>query len=238
MGDCGFDCLRDVDLFADLSATELADLHRQLLTRTYLARETVIDQGRTTQALFVVRRGRVRIFRRSEQGRELTIAILGPGSIFGDMSLLGQHMGGNGADTLEATELCLLDTAHVRRLLLADGRIALRIVTLLSQRIEGLETRLADISFRPLAARIAAALIDAGERRQGDRVLVRLTQAQLADLLGATRESVSRILAQFAAAGLIVRRRGSVIVLDRRRLTAHARDLALAAEHRSTGLVA
>lgn len=238
MSDCGFDCLQDVDLFADLSGMELGDLHRRLQTRKYLPQETVIGQGQAMQALFIVRSGRVRIFRRSEHGRELTIAILGAGAIFGDMSLLGQHMGGSGADTLEAAELCMLDTAHVRRLLMSDGRIALRIVTLLSQRIEGLETRLADASFRPLAARIADALIEAGDQRRGDRTLVRLTQSQLADLLGATRESVSRILAQFASSGLLIRRRGSVVVLDRRLLAAHAREIERAADHRSTGLVA
>ncbi|WP_149083980.1 MULTISPECIES: Crp/Fnr family transcriptional regulator [Microbacterium] len=237
MSDCGFDCLQDVDLFAELSGTELADLHRRLHARKYLPQETVTGQGQVMQALFIVRSGRVRIFRRSEHGRELTIAILGAGAIFGDMSLLGQHMGGSGAETLEAAEVCVLDTAHVRRLLLSDGRIALRIVTLLSQRIEGLETRLADVSFRPLAARIADALIEAGDHRRGDRTLVRLTQSQLADLLGATRESVSRILAQFASSGLLIRR-GSVIVLDRRLLAAHARELERAADHRSTGLVA
>lgn len=220
-----FDCLRDVDLFADLSRAELDDLDRQLLSRAYEAGEAIVGQGQRLQALFVVRKGRVRVFRRSEHGRELTIAILGQGTIFGEMSLLGQYMGDNAAEALEASEICMIDTDRVRRLLIADPRIALRIVTLLSVQVDRLETRLADTSFRPLGTRIVTTMLAAGERRRNGRVVVRLTHLQLADLLGVTRETVSRTLGDLTDRGLVLPGRGRVVIPDAVRLRAYARTL-------------
>ena len=225
MKDRDFDCLRDVDLFADLSAPEFEALDSQLLNRSFAAGETIVDQGQEVHALFVVRRGRVRIFRRAENGRELTIAILGQGTIFGEMSLLGQHLGDNNAETLEATDLCMIDRERVHRLLIADSRIAFRIMTLLSEQVARLETRIAESSFRPLPVRVATTLLAAGESRWNGRMLVRLTHQQIADLLGVTRESVSRTISQFADLGLVSTGRGRVIIPREADLTAHIRLL-------------
>lgn len=225
MSACEFDCLRDVDLFADLSAQDLEAVERQVLTRTYATGETVAWQGQSLQSLFVVRRGRVRVFRRTENGRELTITILGQGTVFGEMSLLGQHLGDNGVETLEASEICIIDTDCLRRILLSDSRIALRIVTLLGERVARLEERLADASFRPLVARVSAALVAAGERRRDGRVVIRLTHLQLADLMGVTRESVSRVLGDLAGRGLVSLGRGRVVVPDDGRLIAYSRSI-------------
>lgn len=227
MSACEFDCLRDVDLFADLSGPDLEAVERQVLTRTYARGESVVWQGQTTQSLFVVRRGRVRVFRRAESGRELTITILGQGTVFGEMSLLGQHLGDNAVEAIEDAELCIIDTDCLRRLLLDDSRIALRVVTLLGKRVARLEERLADASFRPLVSRVSAALVAAGERRRDGRVIVRLTHLQLADLMGVTRESVSRVLGDLSARGLVTLGRGRVVVPDDGRLIAYSRSIEL-----------
>ncbi|MFD8769434.1 MULTISPECIES: Crp/Fnr family transcriptional regulator [Microbacterium] len=225
MSACEFDCLRDVDLFADLSVQDLEAVERQIRTRTYARGESVVWQGQSVQSLFVVRRGRVRVFRRTESGRELTITILGQGTVFGEMALLGQHFGDNGAEVIDDAEICVIDTDCLRQLLLADSRIALRIVMLLGERVARLEDRLADASFRPLVARVSAALVAAGERRRDGRVVVRLTHLQLADLMGVTRESVSRVLGDLAARDLVSLGRGRVVVPDDGRLIAYSRSI-------------
>ena len=220
-----FDCLRDTDLFVDLSAQEFAALDEQLLQRAFKPGETVLDPVRERDLLFVLRTGRVRVFRTSGQGRELTVAILGQGSVFGEMPLLGQRMGNNVVEALDDTEVCVINSRHVRELLIADPRIAFRLLSIVSERIGWLEARLAEVTFSPVPLRLAQTILTVGERRRCGGLLVRMTHAQIANLIGASRESVSRALSQLTGLGLVMPGRARLVVPSATNLAAYARSL-------------
>jgi CRP/FNR family transcriptional regulator, cyclic AMP receptor protein len=117
-------CLTEVDIFADLSPAEMEAMAAAAPMKTYAAGELLFSPHNPVETLFILKRGRVRIFRISADGRALTTAIMTPGTIFGEMVLLGQRMYANYAEALDEAVVCVMSRTDVHRFLLSDPRIA------------------------------------------------------------------------------------------------------------------
>lgn len=212
-----FSSLDEADLFADLSSEESAQLDRRVTVRTYPAGELIHSQDHPASALFVLKAGRVRIFRPTEDGGTDTTAVLEPGAVFGEMLLVGQRMGDHCAETLEEARICRFEAREVELHLLSDPRIALRIARLLGEEIALLEDRLADSNPRPLPSRLASTLVRLATGQPHTRhaeVVLRLTEEQLAALLAVTPEETSKGIEDLAARGLLRQSRGRVTLVD------------------------
>lgn len=217
-------CLSEVALFRDLSRGEMAGMAAAAPMRTVPAGQVVYAPGRAVSVLFIVKTGRFRLYRVLADGRTVTTAVPGPGSVFGEMDLLGMRMGGTWAEALESGDLCLMSRADVRGMLLGDPRIATRIAEQLGARIAELEQRLADLVGKSVVERTAHTLcVLAGAGLAGSEPEpVRLTHGQLAGLVGATRERTTTALGELAELGLVSLHRGRVRIRDRDRLAALA----------------
>ncbi|MBA2951756.1 Crp/Fnr family transcriptional regulator [Streptomyces sp. PSKA28] len=219
-------CLAEVDIFCDLSEREMAAIAEAAPMKTYHAGEILYSPSQPSEVLFILKKGRVRVFRVSADGRALTTAIVTPGTIFGEMVLLGQYMYDNYAEALDDVTVCVMSRADVNRLLLRDARIAARITEILGRRLADLEQRLSDSVFKTVAQRIAttlttltAAQLPAGPLRPGGRhPQIALTHEQLAALAGTSRETCTKVLRDYADHGLIRLARGRITVLDSERL--------------------
>lgn len=216
-------CLAEVDIFRDLDGREMDALADAAPMTRYPAGTLVYTPHEPVQTLFILKKGRVRIFRLSTDGRALTTAIVSPGTIFGEMALLGQQMHGSFAEAMDDVVVCVMTTPDVRRLLLGDPRIAARISETLGRRIGDLEGRLSDAVFKSVPQRVASTLVTlagSGQARPLARgVQVRLTHEQVAALAGTSRETTTKVLGDLADQDLITLGRGRIVVLDRRRLT-------------------
>jgi CRP-like cAMP-binding protein len=221
-------CLVEVDIFADLSAAEMGRIAAAAPMKTYSAGELLFSPSQPTEALFILKRGRVRIFRVSADGRALTTALVSPGTIFGEMVLLGQQMHDNFAEALDEVTVCVMSRADVQRFLLSDPRIAARIAEILGRRVSELERRLVDTVLKSVPQRIAATLCLLAAEQQprplGRGVQVRMTHAQIAALTGISRETATRVLDEYAERGLVRLGRGKVTILDPDRVAAEAGD--------------
>ncbi len=222
-------CLAEVDIFADLSAEEMDAIAAAAPMNTYAAGELLYSPRNPVEMLFILKQGRVRVFRIAADGRALTTAIIIPGTIFGEMVLLGQHMYDNYAEALDLSVVCVMGREDVHRFLLSDPRIAARITAILGTRLLEMERRLCDTVFKSVPQRVAATLATlAGPQRRmgvGPRsVQVALTHDQLAALVGTTRETATKVLGEFADRGLLRRGRGRIILLDVEGLDAEAGD--------------
>ncbi len=221
-------CLTEVEVFQDLSPQEMADLAAKAPMRTAAAGTLLWSPHEPHSVLFIVKAGSVRIYRLSPEGRRLTIAVLGPGSLFGEMEVMGQRMGDGFAEAREPSVLCLMSEHDVRTLLLADSRIAARIIYGLGRRLTDVEQRLADAVLKPAPQRLAAVLCQLVEAAPEGGLLsprgpeIRLTHEQLADLVGTTRVTTTKLLGDLRDAGILRLRRGGVVVLDRHRLRSAA----------------
>lgn len=211
--------LSEVDIFRDLAPEEIEELGRRAPMRTVPAGAVIYTPADAGEVLFILKTGRVRLYRLSPDGKAFTVALLEAGTIFGEMALLGQGMHDSHAEALAPSVLCLMGRADVQELLLGDPRIALRITETLGQRLLEAEQRLADFALKALPQRLATLLASLAERqpprlfRPGQRE-VHLTHEQLADLVGTHRETATKVLNELREAGLIELRRGRVIVLD------------------------
>ncbi len=213
-----FSCLSSDEVFADLPARDIAALDRMSPPRKVSSGGLVFSQSKPITALFILKQGRIRIFRVAADGRTLTVAILEPGVVFGEMPLLGQQMYDNYAEAIEDSLLCQFSVAEVEEHFLSNPGIAVRTSRLLGEQVARLQERLTDLPLRPLAARAASLLLTLVEAAPRSRFThsqtVKLTHLQLAGLLGVTREATSRATADFAARGLIRQGRRRIIVDD------------------------
>jgi CRP/FNR family cyclic AMP-dependent transcriptional regulator len=222
-------CLAEVDIFRDLSAAEMEAIAAAAPMRTYAAGELLYSPHNPVETLFILKTGRVRVFRVSPDGRALTTAIITPGTIFGEMVLLGQQMYDNFAEALEETVVCVMSRPDVHRFLLSDPRIAARIAEILGSRLAEMEQRLSDSVFKSVPQRVASVLVNlTGQpRRYGlpsrGRV-VALTHEQIAALAGTSRETATKVLGDFAERDLIRLGRGRITILDIDQISAECGD--------------
>lgn len=205
----------------DLDRREMADVAARAGMRSLDRGSLVWSPADGAEVLYIVKKGRVRLVRSTADGRTLTLAVLGPGALFGQMRLLGQDMRSSAAEAFDDVVLCQMSESDVRSILLADPRIAARITEGLGRRLAELEERLADALLKTAPQRVASTLVALAvsapppPRLSGLRGReVRLTHAQLADLVGTTRETTTKVLGDLQAHGVVALRRGSVVVLD------------------------
>ena len=206
-----------VALFADLSERELEQLAQVAVPRTYEPGEAVFREGDSGDTCYVVREGSVRVTRRHSDGRVITLAELRPGAIFGELAMFGGETRSASVEALEPTRALAILAGDLRRLLLEHPDLAVRMLEGLADRLRAANERIARQSFQTVAGRVASALLsqviartENGETARD--VVIEATQAEIAQLAGASRESASRFLAKLERAGLITTGRGRVVV--------------------------
>lgn len=219
-------CMSEVDIFTDLEAGEMAAIAAAAPMRQFSPGELLYSPPQPIETLFILKAGRVRIFRVSTDGRALTTAIIMPGTIFGEMLLLGQQMHDNFAEALDNVTVCVMSRSDVQRFLLSDARIAARISEILGSRVSQLERRLSDTVFKSVPQRIATTLClladNEPRRLLGRGVQIHLTHEQVAALAGTSRETTTKILNEYAGQGLVHLGRGRITIADLPRLAAEA----------------
>ena len=207
-------CMAEVDIFCDLDEAEMDALSAAAPMKTYPVGALIYTPHQPLETLFILKKGRIRIFRVSPDGRALTTAIITPGTIFGEMVIVGQRMHDSFAEALDEVVVCVMNQQDVRRLLLSDPRIAARISETLGRRIGQLEQRLSDAVFKSVPERIARTLtVMATSRPLARSSQVNLTHEQLAALAGSSRETTTKVLGDFAERGLISLGWGRVTIL-------------------------
>jgi CRP/FNR family cyclic AMP-dependent transcriptional regulator len=219
------DLLSRVPLFSELSPPELERIANVAVPRAFPKGVRVFHEGDTSDACYIVRSGDLRVTREHSDGRAIALATLAPGDIFGELAMFDGGTRSASVETLADSELLALPARDVRRLLADHPDIAVKLIVALTRRLRDANERVARQSFQTVPSRVAGVLSqlvgeDAlPEGREG--VTVRMTQADLAQLAGTSRESVSRFLATLERAGVVRVGRGRVTVLEPRRLRAY-----------------
>ena len=212
--------LSDTDIFRDLSSQELSEIERVTAMSTCRRGKVFYTPGETGEVLFILKRGRVNLYRINPDGKKLITATIGPGTVFGEMSLVGQGMHDTFAEAAEECTLCVMSGVDVEHLLLSKPRVALRFMELIVSRLHEVEARMENVAFKSVPARLAAFLLQLGE--QGEGQIVGVSHQDLADMVGTYRETVTRILNEFRSDGYIDFGRLNVTIVKRDELDAIA----------------
>jgi CRP-like cAMP-binding protein len=207
--------LSKIDIFKDLTESELAEMDRQLTMSSSPPGKMFYMPEDSGEVLFLLKKGRVQLYRISPNGKKLVVATLGPGSLFGEMSLVGQGMHNTFAESVDECLLCVMSRADVERLMREKPMVAFRFVEALGDRLARLESRLEDIAFKSIPARLASLLLRlAGE--QGDGMHISgYTHQDLGEMLGTYRETITQTLNEFKGDGYVDISRKHIEILDR-----------------------
>ena len=186
--------LRQTDLFRDLSGQEMQEIDR-MTAMTTCRRGKVYTPGETGEVLFILKKGRVNAYRITSEGKKLVTATVEAGTVFGEMSLIGQGMHDSFAEAAADCTLCVMSRTDVEHLLTTKPALTLRVVEIMAGRLREAEARLESVAFKNVPARLASTLLQLshGDTRQVSGV----SHQELADMVGTYRETVTRVLNDF-----------------------------------------
>lgn len=216
-------------LFAGLGEEDLVGLAREMRTRKFRRGEVLFHQGDPGDALFVVTSGAVKISLPSEEGDEAIIATLNAGDFFGELALLDGAPRSATATALESTETLALARPRFRELIAGEPALRDALLAALAAELRRLTTHVQELHFLDITGRLAARLTHLAASQGVDapdgavRLDARLTQSDLASMIGATRQSVNKLLGIFADDRLLRLERDAIVILDREGLARIAR---------------
>lgn len=212
--------LSALELLRDLSPEQMEEIDRATVMQKCKAGRVFYTPGETGEVLFILKKGRVQLYRMSAEGRKLVIAELPQYSFFGEMSCIGQGMYDAFAEAVEDSLICTMSRSDVERLLLSKPPVAVRILEAVGQRMVEAERRLEELAFKGLIPRLAALLL----REAEGEMISGLTHQDLADRLGVYRETVTTALNELKNAGAIEIGRKKIRIADRARLERAAHE--------------
>jgi CRP/FNR family transcriptional regulator/CRP/FNR family cyclic AMP-dependent transcriptional regulator len=192
-------------------------LAQQARRRVFRRGETVFRHGDVGNALYFLERGRVKVVVTSEQGEEVLLAVLGPGEVFGELSVFDGQPRSATIAALEDTATLMLERGAFQEFVRREPDVALHLLAVLSQRLRTGDTMIEDCAFLDVPGRLAKKLLDLAEQHgqrtpDGVEIQLRLTQRELAGMVAASRESVNKHLAYFRQKGLVKLQHGYLVV--------------------------
>jgi CRP-like cAMP-binding protein len=222
------DVLLQAPLFANLDETAASALRAAMVEVKLRRGEVLFREGDAGDRLYVVIDGKVKMGRTSSDGRENLLAVLGPGQMFGELSLFDPGPRASTVTAVTDTTLLALGQDELMNWLTGRPEVARGLLHQLASRLRTLNDQVADLVFSDVPGRVAKALLDLARRfgKQTDgciHVHHDLTQEELAQLVGASRETVNKALADFAHRGWIRLEQRAVVILDADRLRHRAR---------------
>ncbi len=216
--------LAHVPVFETLAPSDLARIAAVAVPRSFSAQQVIFREGDDSTACYIVRSGHARAIREHPDGRSIALAHFGPGDIFGELAMFDDERRSATVQTLDEVLALAILGADMRRLLREHSEIAAKLVISLGRRLRAANERISRQSFQTVQSRVAGVLAQlvtqahAEGAGPGD-VLVTITQADIAQLAGSSRESASRFLAVLERAGVVTQGRGRITVHDPDALT-------------------
>lgn len=215
---CDLAALRERSLvFAAMTEAEIDELLRGARLVELPARRVVFHAGEAGDSLYVLLSGKVKVSLLSADGKEAILSLMGAGDVFGEMSLLDGLPRSATVTSLEDCRLMQIGRQDFVQFLKRHADVALKLLAALSQRLRTTNNLVENLSFHHLPSRLARLLLDLGQRHgkpapNGVEIGLRLSQEELGNLVGASRESVNKQLRAWADAGLLEYRQGAIVI--------------------------
>jgi CRP/FNR family transcriptional regulator len=205
-------------MFSGLSQDQLEDLADVAVPRSYGAGEVVFREGDEGNSCYVVQSGSLKATKAHADGRTIALTELRPGDMFGELALFSGELRSATIEAVEPTSAVALLAEDIRRLLLGEPEIAIKMLASLADRVRRANERIASQSFQSVPGRVASVLLGQIEsrRREGadedGGLVITATQSDIAQLAGSSRESASRFLATLERASIVTLQRGRIVV--------------------------
>lgn len=205
--------LRNVPLFSGLEQPELEKLSLVAGRRRAGRGEFVVRAGEVTDALYILLNGSAKVTNSDEEGREIILAMLGPGEFFGEMGLIDGSPRSASVVAQESCELLVMNRADFHRCMQENFQVALKLMHILVQRLRDADRKIESLALLDVYGRVARLLLEMSELKEGRRVVgKKVSKQDMARMIGASREMVSKVVRDLEHSGYI-RYEGDVIVI-------------------------
>lgn len=216
--------LTQVPLFRDFSKKEMSLLAKIMQTRKYNKDSIILSKGEIGDSLFIIISGQVKVGILSKDGREITFSFITPNDFFGEMAILDRKKRSADISTVGDTEVAVLRGADFISLLKKHPQMAIKVISILSRRLRFADEQIESLGFFDVSRRLTKKLSQLTEefgkkRKEGILIDLPLTHQELANLVGTSRETITRILNHFKKRGLIKVEKRKIIILNQKELT-------------------
>ena len=208
-----------VDILEPLSREEIKELSRRIPDTHFQRGQILYAPKERNEALFMLKKGRVRIYRVGPDGREFTLTVVGAGTVFGEMPLTAQRLENAYAEAMEPAVVCKMRRQDLERLVMDKPQVGLKVMSVLSERLSLAEDRMEDIALKEVPARLASFILQLVETEgvmtaEGPKIPTRYTHRQLATVISPKRETVTKAFTLLQQVGAIELRRRRIHVRD------------------------
>lgn len=214
--------LRGVPLFSRLTDEELARVASLARERAYPRNSVILFEDDPGDALYVVVTGQVKVVLVGEDGREVILAVLGEGDFFGEMALIDDEPRSAHVIAMEDAKLLVLRREDFHAALDEHPRIALGLLRALSRRLRRADDKIGALVLLDVLGRVARLLLELADESDGTMITRKVTHHTIAQMIGSSRETVSRTMRELAERDLIEVQRKAIIIKNRNALEAAA----------------
>jgi CRP-like cAMP-binding protein len=207
--------LRQVPLFSEVAEAGLARIARAAREKTYPKNSVILFEDDPGDALYVVMRGRVKVVLVGEEGREVILSILSDGDFFGEMALIDDRPRSAHVIATEDSDLLVLRRDDFRACLEESPFIALGLLTAMSQRLRQADEKIGGLVLLDVNGRVARLLLALADEHDGSHIPRKLTHHTIAQMIGSSRETVSRAMREFAERGFVEVTRQRIRIIGR-----------------------
>jgi CRP-like cAMP-binding protein len=200
--------LKHIRLFDGISPSDMQEMEKITRMEEVKKRQPLYLTGDPSRNVYLLKRGRVKIANTAPSGKEVTFDILEPGEVFGELDAMEDAPRSTSAETLDDALICVIPRKDFDQYLAMHPNVTIKLTKLIGLRIKKIQSRVEDLVFRDVPARLAHLLSELGKtegvaNKQGIRLKVKLTHQEMANLIGCSRETVSTTMGQFRDDGLI-----------------------------------
>lgn len=206
-------------IFAGMDERQIEALASMAVRKRYKARAVVLRKGDPALQIYVIASGRLKAITDGAEGRQAALSIMGPGEVFGEVAVLDGERRSATITALEPCELLIIQRNEFFHFLERNPQAAIKLLEVLAARLRRLSERVEDSTFLEIPARLAKQLLRLGnrygkQRTDGLCIELKLSQQELGDLVGATRESVNKQLRAWVSEGLLDQQDGRLVLRD------------------------
>jgi CRP/FNR family cyclic AMP-dependent transcriptional regulator len=207
--------LKAVPLFASFPEDQLRMLTTMVSRRSAARSTTIMAGGDATDSLYIVLSGRLKVMMSDSDGKEVILSILGPGEFFGEMGLIDDEPRSASVVTIEPCELLAIAKRDFKKCLIENNEMAMAVMRGLVKRLREADRKIGSLALLDVYGRVARLLLDMSENVNGEKVVTkRLPKQDIAKMIGASREMVSRVMKDLQTGGYIEMRGSNIVLRD------------------------
>ena len=197
--------LRRVPLFSGLTEQLIERLAAGSVRRNFPRGRVIVTEGEPSQSLYILLSGRAKVQRSDTEGKEVILAVIGPGECFGEMSLIDDSPRSASVITIDTSDFMAINKESFKSMMLSSPEMSLRIMAGLVRRLREADKKIETLALLDVYGRVARVLLDMSEKVGEERMIrSRLPRQEIAKMIGASREMVSRVMKGLETEGYIV----------------------------------